>query len=100
MQETLTMVVDATITIGNIIEITTIAGGGLIAIVMLRNTVGNMKDDLTDLKTEIKKVGEVLIKMAVTDQRLANAEQDIRDLQHGRGFVKDRSEGGLNGEYP
>src|SRR6185312_14550244 len=100
MQETLTMVVDATITIGNIIEISTIAGGGILAIAMLRSTVGNMKDDLTDLKLEIKKVGEVLIKMAVTDQRLANLEQDIRDLQHGRGFVANRSEGGINGEYP
>lgn len=90
------MVVDSTITIGNIIEIGTIAGGGLIAIVMLKSTVGNMKDDLTDLKTEMKKVGEVLIKMAVTDQRLTNAEQDIRDLQHGHGFVQRD----INGEYP
>ena len=94
------MVVDSTITVGNIIEIITIAGGGLVAIAMLRNTVGNMKDDLTDLKMEIKKVGEVLIKMAVTDQRLANAEQDIRDLQHGRGFITPRSDSGINGEYP
>lgn len=100
MQEVLKMVIDATITIGNIIEITTIAGGGVLAIAMLKGTVSNMKDDLGDLKVEIKKVGEVLIKMAVTDQRLANAEQDIRDLQHGRGFVTARSEGGLNGEYP
>ena len=81
------MVVDATITIGNIIEISTIAGGGVIAIAMLRSTVGNMKDDLTDLKLEIKKVGEVLIKMAVTDQRLANLEQDVRELRHGEGMV-------------
>ena len=94
------MVVDATITIGNIIEIGTIAGGGILAIAMLKNTVGNMKDDLTDLKMEIKKVGEVLIKMAVTDQRLANAEQDIRDLQQGRGFITPRSDSGINGEYP
>lgn len=94
------MVVDATITIGNIIEITTIAGGALVAVVVLRGTVANMKDDLTDLKTEIKKVGEVLIKMAVTDQRVANLEQDVRDLRHGRGFIANRSEGGLNGEYP
>ena len=81
------MVVDATITIGNIIEITTIAGGGIAAMAMLKNTVGRMKDDLTDLKSEIKKVGEVLIKMAVTDQRLSNLEQDVRELRHGEGMV-------------
>jgi len=90
------MIVDATITVGNIIEIGVIGGGGLIALVTLKATVGNMKADLTDLKSEIKKVGEVLIKMAVTDQRLANVEQDVRDLRHGHGFVQRD----INGEYP
>lgn len=90
------MVVDATITIGNIVEISVLAIGGIGAISAIRTSVGNMKDDLTDLKEEIKKVGDVLIKMAVTDQRLTNAEQDIRDLQHGHGFVQRD----INGEYP
>jgi pseudouridine-5'-phosphate glycosidase len=87
MVEQLTMVVDATITIGNIVEITVLAIGGIGAISAIRSSVGNMKNDLTDLKSEIKKVGEVLIKMAVTDQRLMNIEEDIRDLQRGEGKV-------------
>jgi hypothetical protein len=89
------MIVDATITVGNIIEIGVIGGGGIIAIVTLRSTVGNMKADLTDMKAELKKVGEVLIKMAVTDQRLSNVEQDIREIKHGHGFVRE-----INGEWP
>lgn len=89
-------VIDYTITIGNIIEIGAIVGGGLLALVTMRNTVRNLKEDVTDMKTEIKKVGEVLIKMAVTQTRLDNVEQDIRDLKHGRGFIQER----INGEYP
>ncbi len=89
------MIVDATITVGNIIEIGVIGGGGIIAVVTLRSTVGNMKADLTDMKAELKKVGEVLIKMAVTDQRLSNVEQDIREIKHGHGFVRE-----INGEWP
>jgi hypothetical protein len=81
------MVVDSTITVGNIIEISVLAIGGIGAIGAIRSSVGNMKTDLTDLKSEIKKVGEVLIKMAVTDQRLMNIEEDIRDLQRGEGKV-------------
>ena len=92
--------INYTITIGNIIEILAIVGGGLLALVTLRNTVNNLKDDMTDMKTEIKKVGEVLVKMAVTQTRLDNVEQDIRDLKHGRGFITPRSDGGINGEYP
>ncbi len=93
-------VIDYTITVGNIIEIGAIVGGGLLALITMRNTVKNLKDDVTDMKTEIKKVGEVLVKMAVTQTRLDNVEQDIRDLKHGRGFIQHRSDGGINGEYP
>lgn len=90
------MIVDATITIGNIIEISVIAAGGLAAIITIKNTVGNMKADITDMKAEIKKVGDVLIQLAVQEQRMSNVEQDIRELKHGRGFIQDE----IRGEYP
>ncbi len=90
--------IDYSITIGNLIEIAAIVGGGVLALVTLRNTVSHIQDDMSDMKTEIKKVGEVLIKMATTDVRLSAVEQDIRDLKHGRGFIQNRD--GVNGEYP
>lgn len=90
--------IDPTITWGNIIEVSVIIVGGLVTLVTLRNTVNNLKEDMTDMKSEIKKVGEVLIQMAVTQKRLDNVEQDIRDLKHGRGFIQPRD--ALNGEYP
>jgi hypothetical protein len=94
------VIIDHSITIGNLIEIGAICIGGLIALITLRNTVGNLQRDMTDMKLEIKKVGEVLVLMAVHSTRLDNVEQDIRDLKHGRGFITARSEGGVNGEYP
>ena len=108
------MLIDATITVGNIIEICTIAGGGLIALVTVKNSVTSlrlevhtikdnikeeilmMKTDFLDMKKEIKAVGDVIIKMAVTDQRLLNVEQDLRELKHGRGFVQHE----IQGEWP
>ncbi len=101
------MILDATITIGNIIEIGTIAVGGVVAIVQVKGSVSAlkkeiaieldfMKTDFTEMKSEIKRFSDVLIKMAVTDQRLLGLEQDIRELKHGKGFVQRE----VNGEYP
>jgi len=96
-------VIDATITIGNIIEITVIGCGGIAAVVAVRNSVVNvgrdlmrMEADFQDMKVEIKKVGDVLIAMATTDLRLTNVEQDIREMKHGQGFIQRQ----LTGEYP
>lgn len=101
------MIVDSTITIGNIVEITVLSVGGIGAIFTIKSSVGNMKNDLVDLKAEIKKLGEVMIEMAdirgeikVGSNRITACEQDIRELRHGRGFITPRSDGGINGEYP
>lgn len=79
--------IDYTITIGNLIEVGAFVGGGFVALISMRGTVNTLKNDVIDMKTEIKKVGDVLIKMAVTDTRLSNVEQDIRELKHGEGFI-------------
>ena len=101
---------DLTITAGNIIEIATIAIGGVIVVTTMRNSVANLGHDLTrmdadfsDMKIEIKKVGDVLIQMARTDVRLTNVEQDmrgvvqdIREIKHGEGFIHKA----IDREYP
>lgn len=88
------VIVDATITIGNMIEIAVIAGGGIAALATVRGSVKNltrditnMRGEFTDMKSEIKKVGEVLIRMEATDRRLTNVEQDVREMRHGHGFI-------------
>lgn len=89
--------IDQTITIGNIIEISVIACGGLITIITLKNRIADITTDLVDMKQELRKVGEVLIQMAVTDQRVTNLEKDVRELRHGDGFI--RGARGLDKEY-
>ena len=79
--------IEQTITIGNIIEIVVIASGGLSVFVTMRNTVANIKEQVDSMQTEIKKLADVLTKMAVTDIRLTNIEQDIRELRHGDGWI-------------
>lgn len=98
------MVVDYTITIGNLIEIGSIVGGGLLVLVTLRNTVTGLKEDVTSIQDELRKMGDILTKMAVaetrldnTDTRLTTVERDIRELRHGQGFVRGPS--GIDREY-
>jgi hypothetical protein len=99
------MVIDYTITIGNLVEIASIIGGGLLVLVKLNNNVVSLKVDVSAMQAEITKLGEVLIKMAVTDtrvaaadSRIANLEQDVREMRHGDGFVKGPR--GIDREYP
>jgi hypothetical protein len=88
--------IDYTVNITSIIQIIAIIGGGMAALAVLKTTVGNIKGDITDMKSELRKVGEVLVTLAVTSKRLDNVEEDIRDMKNGRGFIQQR----VNREYP
>jgi hypothetical protein len=93
------MVVDYTITVGNLVEIASIIGGGLLVMITLRGDVANMKAEVGEIQHEIKKIGDVLINQADQNRRLIHLEEDLRELRHGRGFVQNRSVGGIDGEY-
>jgi hypothetical protein len=106
------MAIDYTITIGNIIEICSIVGGGLLVLWTLKADVNSLKSGAQTLKTEfagmqaeIKKLTDILVNLAdirgeirVHDTRITAAEQDIRELRHGDGFV--RGPRGVDREYP
>lgn len=87
---------DPTITTGNILEIAAITTGGLLALGALKSTISSMKNDMTDMKAELKKVGDILVTMARVDQRVLILEQDLREMKHGRGFIQDE----IKGEWP
>lgn len=105
------MVIDYTITIGNIIEIGSIVGGGILVLWTLKADVNTLKtgaktlkDDLAAMQSEIKKLGDILVNLAdirgeirVLGTRITSAEQDIRELRHGDGFVKGPR--GIDHEY-
>ena len=79
--------IEQTITIGNIIEITVIAMGGVSVFATMRTTVKNINDKVDTMQLEIKKLGDILIQIARTDLRLTRLEEDYRDLRKGRGWI-------------
>lgn len=93
------MAIDLTITIGNIIEISvfTLAIAGFL--IKRNNSINLITKELLEVQSEIKKLGDIITKMALANLRLDNTEQDIRELRsdvreikHGRGFVKESIE--------
>jgi hypothetical protein len=92
------MVIDYSITIGNLIEIASIIGGGLMVMVTLRGDVSNIKAEVGGIQLEIKKIGDVLITQADQNRRILHLEEDFRELRHGHGFVQPRAP--IDREFP
>lgn len=89
------MVIDYTITVGNIIEVGAMVGGGLTVFLTLKNNVAALKEDLVAVQAEVKKFGDILVSMARFDEKLSNLDRrvtvhdnKIDELQHGEGFVQ------------
>ena len=91
------MVIDYTITVGNLVEIASIIGGGILVMITLRSDVANMKTDVQGIQQEVKKIGDVLITQADQNRRILHLEEDLRELKHGQGFVRGPS--GIDREY-
>lgn len=62
----------------------------------LENAVTTAIAEIGELKKEFKKFGEILINQADQNRRIIHLEEDVRDLRHGRGFVRDATDR----EYP
>lgn len=90
--------IDYTITIGNMVEIGSIVIGGLYALATIKSNVGMLKTEVGEMQVEIKKISDVLINQADQNRRIIHLEDDMRDLRHGRGFVKGPH--GIEREYP
>lgn len=96
--------IDYTITIGNMVEIASIVGGGIAVLWTLKADVGALKqgakalkDDFNDMQMEIKKIGDVLVTQADQNRRIMHLEDDVREMRHGDGFVKGPR--GIDREY-
>jgi len=65
-----------------------------------------LKEDITDMKNEIKKLADVIVTQAVQNsrldsqgQRITRVENTIEDLRRGRGWITE-SRKSVDGEYP
>lgn len=70
----------------------------------LSKRLASLESGIQATQAEIRKLSDVLVRMAdlrgdikVIDTRLTAAEQDIRELRHGEGFV--RGTRGIDREY-
>lgn len=79
------MIIDYTISIGNLVEIASIIGGGLMVMVTLRGDVSNIKAEVGGIQLEIKKINDVLITQADQNRRILHLEEDFHELRHGLG---------------
>ncbi len=92
------MIIDWNISIGNIIEIASILGGGVMVLITLRGDVKSMKIEVGAIQIEVKKIGDVLITQADQNRRILHLEEDFRELRHGHGFVQGPR--GVDREFP
>ncbi len=86
--------IDWTLNIGTIVQILVIAGGVFAFIFSVKGDVAKVKENITDIKDELKELRKVFTTQVDHDGRLSRVEQDIRniysdikELRHGEGFV-------------
>lgn len=51
-------------------------------------SLADFKDDLADLKLDVKVLNKLVTDMALQGQRLEMLERHIDELRHGRGYIK------------
>ena len=85
---------DPTITTGTLLECAILVGGGLLTLSKLSTKfalfhadLSGVKTDVTDMKSEIKKVNELLASARDADRRIGRLEDDMRELRHKDGYV-------------
>ena len=102
---------DLTITLGNMIEVATILGGGVLVLIKLNNNVltlntnmGSLQNDVGGMQEEIKKITNLMTSVAIQSTRLDGIserlnliERRTEELRRGDGFVTGAR--GINREY-
>lgn len=92
---------DFTVNFSNIIEVSIIVGGLFISAGSFKRVVIDLEKRMASVEERIGQLGAVLTKLAVQSERLGRVESDIRELRHGRGFIRSIApREGTDGEYP
>lgn len=86
------LAIEYTMTIGDMLTVTCIVGGGLYALGIMKGTVNDIREEIKDMQDDIKTFAQALIQMAVQKNRLDNIDRDIRDIKRGKGFIVEREQ--------
>lgn len=96
------MIVDYTISIGNIATIITAFSGALLFIYTIKNEISLVQSDIRHLEdgqrslTEaFSQLGKILTQVAVQDNRINMIEKRFDELSHGRGFIRKERDGAV-----
>lgn len=87
-------VIDWTISVGNLLQIVAFLVAGIGGFFALRGDIRILRHDMKNVQQEQIALGEnlqqlttVLTTLAVQGSRLDRAEESIKELRHGQGFV-------------
>lgn len=98
---------DPTITFGAILNAAVILIGFVVAFTRIGGRIDLLTQRIISIEENLRNNRDVSERLAVIETRqgthgqmIVNLQNDYGDLKKGRGFVQNRSEGGVNGEYP
>jgi hypothetical protein len=101
------MTFDGTITLGALINAAIIAIGFIVAFVRIGGRIDLLALRMTAVEDFLKAQRDVTERLAIIETRqathgtmIANLQTDMQDVRRGRGFIRDRASGGIDGEYP
>lgn len=87
--------IDWTISVGNLLQMIAMIGGGVLVFFQLRTDVRVVKHDIANVKERqdilneaFTQLGTVLTQVAVQDERLNQLSRQIDELRHGDGYVR------------
>lgn len=79
-----------------VVQIVAYLFGAAIFVIMLKADIRVLRHDMNNLtvrqeamNTSFLQLTEVLRQVAVQDQRIKSIEDDIKELRHGKGYVRD-----------
>lgn len=88
------MIVDYTVSVGNILTILSVIGSVIALVYNTKNDISILKRDIDYLQDSHKalteafnQLGKVLTQVAVQDQRINMLEKRVDEIAHGKGFV-------------
>lgn len=98
---------DPTITTGAVLNAAVLLVGFVVAFTRIGGRIDLLAQRLSAVEEALKANRDVSERVAIIETRqathgqmIAGIQTEVQELRHGRGFVQQRSFGGIDGEYP